>query len=300
MQVASLLAGDGQDLDQKQAAKSVCFELLLDEKSKTRARIPLRVLVNTHDTTESIITTVKSFYGIYDGYGVCFEDGAGNTLIASYDNFAHDTTVYVRSIAGQSSAPPATAHILQPVVNGQESPQRPGLGEPFQPIPPHMRDHSQSPTRRSAYRHIPKRSASPPRDRGRRSASQQQRGSHVDSRCSSAHGSYRDDGHSDSDAGQSSISGSKKARSEQFASSEISTANVLQDGRRGHNMFDSSVCQNCVPSRCSTNKLNRICLCSCLHRFLSQPRSHPFRPNADLFLTKVPHLSICRRPNFTI
>lgn len=246
MQVSSLLTDDGPGLVPKQAAKSICFELLLDERSKTRARIPLRVLVNTHDKTESIITTVKSFYGIYDGNGVSFEDAAGNTLIASYNNFSHNTTVYVRSVAGQSSGPQTAAHTFQPAINGQESPQRPGLGEPFQPLPPHMREHSQSPTRRSSCRHIPKRSASPSRDRGRRSASQQQRGSHADSRCSSAHGSHREDGHSDSDAGQSSISGSKKARSEQFASSEISTANVLQDGRRGHNMFDSSVSPACA------------------------------------------------------
>ncbi|KAK5947374.1 hypothetical protein PMZ80_001524 [Knufia obscura] len=233
MHVSSLLADDQPRATRSHAAKSVCFELLLDDRSKTRARIPLRVLVNTHDTTESIITTVKSFYGIYDGNGVSFEDAAGHTLIASYDNFNHDTTVYVRSVAGQAQPP-------QPVANTQNSPRRPSLGEPFSMLPPHMREHSQSPTRRSSSRNISKRSVSPSRDRGRRSNSQQQRGSHVDSRNSSAHGSYRDNDFSDSDAGQSSISGSKKARSEQFASAEISAANVLLDGRRGQAIFDSS------------------------------------------------------------
>lgn len=245
MQVSSLLTNDGPGSAQKHPAKSVCFELLLDERSKTRARIPLRVLVNTHDTTESIITTVKSFYGIYDGNGVSFEDGAGNTLIASYDNFAHNTTVYVRSVAGQAQPPITAAHASQPAINGQDSPRRPSLGEPFQILPPHMREHSQSPTRRSSSRQIPKRSVSPSRDRGRRSASQQQRGSHADSRCSSANGSHREDGYSDSDAGQSSASGSKKARSDQFASSDISAVNVLQDGRRGQTIFDSSVRHQC-------------------------------------------------------
>lgn len=245
MQVSSLLANDGPESTQKHPAKSVCFELLLDERSKTRARIPLRVLVNTHDTTESIITTVKSFYGIYDGNGVSFEDAVGNTLIASYDNFSHNTTVYVRSVAGQSQPSTASAHGSQPAVNSHDSPHRPTLGEPFQILPPHLRDNSMSPSRRSSSRQIPKRSVSPSRDRGRRSASQQQRGSHADSRCSSAHGSYREDGHSDSDAGQSSVSGSKKARSEQFVSSDISTVNVLQDGRRGGNIFDSSVWYKC-------------------------------------------------------
>lgn len=222
--------------------KSLCFELLLDERSKTRARIPLRVLVNFHDTTESIITTVKSFYGIYDGNGVSFEDSAGNTLIASYDNFTHNTTVYVRSVAGQGQ-PSAVPAAPAPVVNGRlESPRRPTLAEPFSVLPPHMRELSQSPTRRSSSRNMNKRSVSPSRDRGRRSNSQQQRGSHADSRCSSANRSHAENDFSDSDAGHSSVSGSKKARSEQFASSEISTANVLPDGRRGHPIFDSSVC----------------------------------------------------------
>lgn len=241
MHVSGLLASEQPEQMPKTAAKSVCFELLLDERSKTRGRLPLRVVVNTHDTTESIITTVKSFYGIYDGNGVSFEDAVGNTLIASYENFAQNSTVYVRSVPGLPQPAPASAHAAQPVANGNESPRRPSLGEPFQMLPPHMRELSQSPSRRSSSRNVSKQSVSPTRDRGRRSNSQQQRGSHIDSRGSSAHGSHRDHDCSDSDAGHSSVSGSKKARSEQFASSEISTANVLQDGRRGHAIFDSSV-----------------------------------------------------------
>lgn len=241
MHVSNMLSGSKDEASQKANPKSVCFELLLDERSKTRARIPLRVLVNTHDTAESIITTVKSFYGIYDGNGVSFEDSAGNTLIASYDNFNHGSVVYVRSVAGQVPPTAMTAHASAGNTIKPESPHRPSLAEPFQMLPPHMRELSMSPSRRSSSRNLAKRSVSPSRDRGRRSNSQQQRGSHADSRCSSAHGSHRDNDFSDSDAGHSSISGSKKARSEQFASSEISTANVLPDGRRGQPIFDSSV-----------------------------------------------------------
>jgi hypothetical protein len=51
-------------------------------------------------------------------------------------------------------------------------------------------------------------------------------------------------GFSDSDGGQSSIAGSRKARSEQFASAEISLENVVQDSRRKGPSFDSSVNQN--------------------------------------------------------
>lgn len=242
MEVSSLLSEQANNASKKHPPKSVAFELLLDERSKTRARIPLRVLVNTHDTTESIVTTVKNFYGIYDGNGVSFEDAIGNTLIASYENLDHNTTVYVRAVAGPSQAPMPFHHGAYALDNTYEPQRRPSLGEPFQMLPPHMREHSHSPTRPSS-RLTHKRSASPQHGRGRRSASQQKNSNHADSRGSSAAGSVHDDnGYSDSEAGRSSISGSRKAKSEQFASSEISTANVLQDGRRGQPIFDSSVC----------------------------------------------------------
>jgi hypothetical protein len=115
-------------------------------------------------------------------------------------------------------------------------------------LPPHMREQSQSPSR-PASRVARKRSTSPTLGRGRRSASQQKGTSFgAVSRGSSANGSFHEDnGYSDSEAGRSSISGSKKARSEQFASSDISTANVLLDGRRGQPIFDSSVSTRPLP-----------------------------------------------------
>ncbi|RMZ88697.1 hypothetical protein DV736_g4079, partial [Chaetothyriales sp. CBS 134916] len=171
MDVSSMLSPSSAQPAPKRhgPGKSVAFELLLDEGSKTRARIPLRVKVNPHDTTESIISTVKNFYGIYDGNGVSFEDAKGHTLIASFDNLAHGSTV---------------------------------LGEPFQMLPPHMREQSHSPSR-SSSRLARKRSTS--------------------------------------------LSGSRKAKSEQIVSSDISTANVLQDGRRGQTIFDSSTLPLFVP-----------------------------------------------------
>ena len=242
MEVSDLVSRESDSMAKQRPGKSISFELLLDEGSKTRARIPLRVIVNHHDTTESVIATVKNFYGIYDGHGVSFEDHRGNTLIASYENLDHNTVVYVRSVPGSSQAG-------SPFANGQyaapappELQRRPDLGEPFQVmLPPHMRDQSHSPSR-SSSRLARKRSASPPQIRGRRSVSQQKPGSFsAMSRGSSASGSFHEDGYSDSEAGRSSISGSRKARSEQIASSDISTANVLQDGRRGQTIFDSSV-----------------------------------------------------------
>lgn len=242
MQISSLLSGEDQNTNNMSPAKSIAFELLLDEGSKTRARIPLRVVLNAHDNIESIITTVKNFYGIYDNHGVGFEDQWGNTLIASYENLRANSTVYVRIVAGVQL--PSTAHMNGTHLseNGAEPRRRPSLGEPFQMLPPHMREQSHSPSRPSS-RLAYKRSISPTQGRGRRSASQQKGSSHATiSRGSSANGSYHEDnGYSDSEAGRSSISGSKRARSEQFASSDISTANVLQDGRRGGPIFDSSV-----------------------------------------------------------
>jgi hypothetical protein len=241
MEVSELLSQDHNKMAKKQTGKSIAFELLLDESSKTRARIPLRVLVNAHDTTESIIATVKNFYGIYDGHGVSFEDSQGNTLIASYENLSGNTTVYVRTVPGSNGATPhPTVPYALPVV--PEPQRRPSLGEPFQMLPPHLREQSHSPSR-SSSRLARKRSISPSQARGRRSASQQKAGSFsAASRGSSASGNYSDDnGYSDSEAGQSSLSGSRRAKSDMLASSEISTANVLQDGRRGQTIFDSSV-----------------------------------------------------------
>ncbi len=268
MQVSSLLSNEEHTPPKKMPpAKSISFELLLDEGSKTRARIPLRVVLNTHDSAESIITTVKNFYGIYDGRGVSFEDALGITLIPSYENLAPDSTVYVRIVPAPQQAMGTYTHPAYCNENGYEPRRRPSLGEPFQMLPPHMRELSHSPSR-SASRLARKRSVSPTQGRGRRSASQQKGGSFpTASRGSSANGSYHeDDGYSDSEAGRSSVSGSKKARSEQFVSSEISTANVLQDGRRGQTIFDSSVSDHGFPQSCPKLTLTRPCLSSFLHK----------------------------------
>ncbi|KIX04465.1 uncharacterized protein Z518_05333 [Rhinocladiella mackenziei CBS 650.93] len=261
-------------------AKSISFELLLDEGSKTRARIPLRVVLNTHDSTESIITTVKNFYGIYDGNGVSFEDSWGNTLIASYDNLAPDSTVYVRIVPVPQQPSTAYPHGAYANENGYETRRRPSLGDPFQMLPPHMQEQSQSPSR-PASRLARKRSISPTQGRGRRSVSQQKGASFTTvSRGSSANGSYHDDnGYSDSEAGRSSVSGSKRAKSEQFASSEISTANVLQDGRRGQPIFDSSTLPLFVPPQVPVTASQSSI--SPQRRSLLQEAPSPFHPPAQ-------------------
>ena len=241
MDVPSLLSERQDRRSQRLPPKTVAFELLLDEGSKTRARIPLRILVNQHDDTESIVTTVKNFYGIYDGHGVSFEDLSGNILTARYENLADHSLVYVRTVAGPEQV--AGLSDAAPWPSTLEPHRKTSLGEPFEMAPPLFHDHLHSPPRPSS-RLARKRSSSPIHGRGRRSASHQQSGSVPVSRGSSANGSYHDDGghdYSDSDAGRSSLTGSKRARSEQFASADISLDNVVQEGRRVRSLFDSSV-----------------------------------------------------------
>ncbi|WEW61268.1 hypothetical protein PRK78_006758 [Emydomyces testavorans] len=214
--------------------KHVAFELLLDEESKMKARIPMRVQIFPHDTTDSIVTTVKNFYGIYDGTGsgVSFEDENGTTLIARYENLQNNMTVYVRVIPnhGYSTHQPYRGR------SQHEADTRPSLGEPFRTSSDQCRPPSRPTSRVSRKRSV---SLS---GRGRRSESTKKPArSGNKSRGSSTHGSFHEDAlvpYSDSD--HASITSSKKGRSDHFASSDISTENILHDGRRKRLKFESS------------------------------------------------------------
>ncbi|KAL1956432.1 hypothetical protein VTO42DRAFT_7318 [Malbranchea cinnamomea] len=220
--------------------KHVSFELLLDDASKTKARIPMRVQIFPHDTTDSIVTTVKNFYGIYEATasGVSFEDENGITLIARYENFRNNMTVYVRVIPKQY--PDHYGHHQTYCGPGSvDNNKRPALGEPFQPNQTSQgADHGRSGSRPGS-RASRKRSTSPS-GRGRRSASTAKGLSRAGykSRGSSTHGSFHDDplASYDSDATHDS----KKTRNEPIASSDISMDNILPDGRRKRPKFDSS------------------------------------------------------------
>jgi hypothetical protein len=253
--------------------KNITFELLLDDESKTRARIPLRIPVHPQDITDAIVARVKSFYGIYEGYGVSFEDVRGNILMAHYNNLIDGMTVNVRAIPDPVHSMSATQHSHYQHVTG-DAQRRASLGEPFQMLPPHMHEQSRSPSRPHS-RLAKKRSPSPQTHRGRRSASQQKAGSvSAASRGSSVNGTYQDDafnGYSDSEEGRSSVAGSRKARSEQYASAEISSENILQDGRRNKILFESSVWSlNCLCLDVSDHD-HRNCPSSSLLKYLSPP-----------------------------
>ncbi|KAJ5098145.1 hypothetical protein N7532_005146 [Penicillium argentinense] len=231
-----LVDGSSRDLSLKgPVPKNVAFELLLDENSKVRARIPMRVQIYPHDTTDSIVTTVKNFYGIYDGTasGVSFEDEHGTTLIARYENLKNNMTVYVRVIPIQSYGEFYGGYSVER--------KRPSLGEPFQ-MPDGAAPALEPPSRPSSR--LARNRSMSPSSRSLRSASQHKSGSRngIKSRGSS-HAGFPDDeaGLSDSD------SYSRKSRGDAFASSEISMENILQDGRRKRPKFDSSELPLFVP-----------------------------------------------------
>ena len=234
--------------------KNVAFELLFDGGSNNRARLPMRVQIWAHDTTDSIVTTVKNFYGLYEGAakGVSFEDERGNTLIARYENFQNNMTVYVRVIPNLSPVWQPHDQIPASVspINAQRMSQ---LNEGFhmlppQPAPAQILDYGQ-PISRPASRVARKQSASPRPGKGRRSVSAQKARSRsgMMSREGSSQGLPHElnsdavKGYSSSDGEGGSATSSRKARSEQLASAEISLDNILEGNRRKRAKFESSV-----------------------------------------------------------
>lgn len=226
--------------------KNVAFELLFLDSPQYRARLPMRVQIYPHDTTDSIVTTVKNFYGLYSGptgsKGVSFEDEHGNTLIARYENFRNNMIVYVRVI----EEPPVTTTTFAPrpqynaPVGGQTY-----YGNEGYPFQPQRFSHEMSrPSSRSPRR----RSPSPNHTRGRRSASastsgKKGRSRSVKSRAPVSH-SYTDaysdslNGYSSGDGAPSSASGKTK---EQLGNTDISVENIVEGGRRKRAKFESSV-----------------------------------------------------------
>jgi hypothetical protein len=239
--------------------KSVAFELLFPESPQYRARLPMRVQIFPHDTTDSIITTVKNFYGLYAGptgaKGVSFEDEQGNTLIAQYENLRNNMIVYVRVIDEPSPPPgsygPSSYHSASPVI--PES-YYAGGGHHMPPPQPAQALNYGQPLSRPGSRTSRKRSISPNGGRGRRSTSastnpppmkKSRSRSGFKSRGSSAHGSFADNhsdgmnGYSSGDGGPGSVS--SKTKSEQIGNTEISLDNIVEGGRRKRAKFESSV-----------------------------------------------------------
>jgi len=252
----------------KQAApcKHVSFELLLQPYTHHKARLPMRVNIFPHDTTDSIITTVKNFYGLYEDRGVIFEDRHGTTLIARFENFEHGMVVYVR--VSEPDAEHYSPDPHRPTVSPRRP--RPHLDEAFQMLPPII--HNQAGVRTDS--HNGHRTHSPHPNRGRRSASASAHARRsrpaVKSRGNSSHGSFAEahgDGYSDSEG---SVTSSRRSRKEPLASAEISVDNIVEGGRRKRAKFDSSV-SDCLAKQLGSlsNSVihHRNCLCSFLLKF---------------------------------
>jgi hypothetical protein len=235
-------------------SKHVSFELLLPQSPQHRARLPMRVNIYPHDTTDSIITTVKNFYGLYERRGVIFEDRHGNLLIARYENFEHGMVVYVRVSAEDPDADDYSPAPRQPTISPRRP--RPHLDEAFQMLPPiiHHQHVARADSRNGHRTH------SPQPGRGRRSASANTHAKRgrpsVKSRGNSSHGSFAEangDVYSDSDGREGSVSSSRRSRKEPLASADISVDNIVEGGRRKRAKFDSSVSvPSAITHRCLT------------------------------------------------
>ncbi|KAI0911166.1 hypothetical protein F4824DRAFT_164652 [Ustulina deusta] len=208
------------------APKHVQFELLFPQSPQYRARLPLRVQIYPHDDTESIISTVKNFYGLYHGVaGISFEDDRNNTLIARYENFSNNMVVHVRVIEEPSPpAGPFNSTAFQPASLEYAAHQ---LGH-----------HISRPGSRASRR----RSPSPNGNGGRRSTSVSTNpaGKKARSRSTKNHGSNYDDsvnGYSSGDGAAGSVSSKAK---DHIGNTDISVENIVEGGRRKRAKFESS------------------------------------------------------------
>ncbi|KAI1006209.1 hypothetical protein K3495_g2012 [Podosphaera aphanis] len=251
--ISKITQGTSVSSTESLTPKSVAFELLFTESPQQRARIPMRVQIYPHDTTESIVTTVKNFYGLYPGpngvKGVSFEDQEGNTLIARYENFRNNMVVYVRvideklpSVGSNSSSSlqnetsdqqifyPAEANHMPP----PETSQILNCGRPSSRT---SRKRSTSPNQNHGRRSTSTYSNLPPTTKSRSRSGNKSRGSSV-------HSSFPDDPSDNlsSYANEDGNAGSymTRTKSEHIGSTEISLDNIVEGGRRKRAKFESS------------------------------------------------------------
>ena len=226
----------------RQAPKMVTFPLILLKEEQQQARLPLRVNVEAHDTVESIITTVKNFYGLYGNDGVSFEDARGFTIIPSYDTLVANSKVFVSITC---------------------SPNR-EQGNGFYPRSASPRGLFDNGSNLSDAPLFPQSDAGPYHTRNYSPISRNGPGPHTAYETSVAHsfegrgrGLYIDTEGAKSyedadDAASTSVTSSVKPKSEQV-SAEISLNNIVTGNRRTGVKFESSVgyanvCENHMDS----------------------------------------------------
>lgn len=235
--------------------KSVAFELLVTNSFRHTARLPMKVKVHSHDTIESIVTTVKNFYGLYNNPGqthipaISFEDKEGNTLIVRYENLSEGMTVYVRvsedpaGITGVYPHRPYDArsnHSFDVGDTYQMPPPQPAKALNYAPETSHYtsrasRNRSVSPARGRLNDSCHIEPVSPLKKARSRSG--------YKSRNSSTHGNIVDNIHSDGMTGYSSGDGAPGSVSSRtnIGNTDISLDNIVEGGRRKRAKFESSV-----------------------------------------------------------
>ena len=163
---------------------------------------------------------MKNFYGLYEGSGVAFQDSEGATIIPRYENLTDDTTVPVRVTKEVTESVPPTPSV-------SSLPQTWGSNN----MPPPWRNLTQHAYGAVSAAASPQRGISPivAGDR-RRSVPDAGRGP-----------ADIYDAASDSDGGNMSVSSSKKAKSDNVTTAEISVENIVEGGRRQRAKFESSV-----------------------------------------------------------
>ncbi|KAK5657284.1 hypothetical protein OQA88_3346 [Cercophora sp. LCS_1] len=223
----------------KRPSRALTFVLKIHNDD--RARLPLRVAIYPHDTTESIVTTVRNFFGIYSGPGatsrLVFENENGEALIAQYENFRDKMTVFVQvldeipDLNGGFPGHFRSPSIGAPLYNDYYAMQAPQYA-PYVSRPGSGASRVRSP--------------SPNGGRGRRSlsAGMNQAGSKKGrsrSAKSRANGSQTNgddmNGYSSGNDAPGSSSGKSK---EQLGNTEISVENIVEGGRRKRAKFESS------------------------------------------------------------
>jgi len=221
--------------------------------------------IRPHDTTDSIMDTVKHLFGMSRQYdlGISLEDADGLSFIPSYDNFVHGMPVYVR---------------IEDSVRG-------GLAYRH---PYNLRQPQGVSTRSSAF---PTSRSVSPQTRGRRSASAtgvQLNGSHGRSLKRPAlcldsdteldmvqhDGPWRRLPHPPSLLPEDEEEPRTKAAS--VASADISVENIVEGSRRKRPKFSSDV--SCCPPVCGdeSNSMDRNCRSSLLPA--SSRKTAPSRP----------------------
>ncbi|KAK4223867.1 putative transcriptional regulatory protein C56F2.05c [Podospora fimiseda] len=230
-------------------AKQVAFLLLIDQGIQYTARLPLRVDIYPHDTTESIVSTVRNFYGIYNSAsknrGISFEDTDGHILIAQYENFYDGMDVYVRL---RDELPPLPSSLgLQSYIPAAHPPRGYYNSEGYnrQPPPPPYEHQSHVQPNSGA---LQIRSPSPGSNRGRRNISMgngnaankkgRSRSSKNRSQAAGDNVNESFNGYSSGDGAPGSQASGRSR--EHLGNTNISLDNIVEGGRRKRPKFESS------------------------------------------------------------